>query len=546
MQNTLPLTPGNPLRNVTGLARQISLPGEHSPLRFPSFPALERTAVVGFNSPATLLVPKGSANPIAMTVFRSATFPVWADQFGSYLNVVDYANDSVVATGNSECTTFPRSAIESWTISTRTATNLRPGISYTGSGSVINAYPLLARDDNLPGPEFTYIPATASAGCVVCLRGAAGSGIVTVTVAFEVWNSPGESFSSNAYGGVVTTFSGSIAGGTTGAYIACANLRGWVRPKSVSFSSANIPVLPSVDTCLTLVAGAYTSASYAASASTAGVLTLGGTAAADMHLPVVSPSEFSNSSLPWFAARVTAAAVLATNVTQVLNKSGTALCGRVSPAVQNAWNVTQSYISGLHPAEKAYLPLETGMYTYCPPSTDLVFFADYTLNTTGGAPAAPLVQLSSDAMYNKIFFESAQTAVGAVADTVLALTVTWHLEFRTSSALFQVGLSAMTLESLHQAQLVLAEAGFFFENETHDGLLNKIIGLAKKYVPPLVGLVNPAAGKLLHMAVAPRNTIKPPPGPSKPAATSGRASGIVSSRKKRVAVRRPRRGVSRK
>jgi hypothetical protein len=47
-------------------------------MRFPSFPALERTALMGFNQPATLVLP--ASTPVSMTLFRSATYPVWADQ----------------------------------------------------------------------------------------------------------------------------------------------------------------------------------------------------------------------------------------------------------------------------------------------------------------------------------------------------------------------------------------------------------------------------------------------------------------------------------
>jgi hypothetical protein len=216
-------------------------------------------------------------------------------------------------------------------------------------------------------------------------------------------------------------------------------------------------------------------------------------------------------------------------VTQVLNKGGTILGGRVSPAIVDPWRVTQSYVNGLHPAEKAFLPLETGVYTYCPPSTDLIFFADHTLVTSGGASACPTLVLSNDALYNKLYLTTA-----GVAES-LACTVTWHMEFRTSSALFQIGLSGLTLESLHQAQLVLAETGYFFENPKHDAVLNKVISAAKKYAPMAIGAYNPAMGALAKSLVKGKSkskSVKPKAGPSKPRATTAAASGMTGGASK--------------
>jgi len=242
------------------------------------------------------------------------------------------------------------------------------------------------------------------------------------------------------------------------------------------------------------------------------------------HFPISWPVEFVNSQIPWSSVRTTAVAVLGTNVTQVLNKNGTILAGRLNPNLVNAWEATTQTVAGLHPAEKAYLPLETGFYTYCPPSTDLAFFADCTLNTSVGAPNAPIFNLDNDALYNKLF-------LATTVNSQLAITTSWHIEFRTTSSLFQVGLSAMTLESLHAAQLVLAENGFFFENPEHDTLLGKVIRTAKKYAPEVVSSMNPMAGKLLKMVVNQASkrgaTVTPKPGPTKPPSTSAKSSGIL-------------------
>lgn len=516
MQNSLPLTPGNPLRNITGLARQIALPGEHAPLRFPSFPALERTAVMGFNQPATLPLPASTSTKVAVS--RQATYPVWADHSLSYFYGVDYAFYPVVTT-----TSFPahdlevRDCILSWTVSNRAAAVNAPGVAGVAAFST---WPIFGKDSS--GVEYLYIPAGSYVNVVVC-----GNSVTTqaqpFTLAYELWSSPGEN-------GLTGTVIGTIPNNQSGVMVNVPFVVNcWMRPTQLSLGASATGTSNPVSWTVSIFATSYDSAVYTPSSGAGnipgGLVTFSGQTADRAFMPLVLPVEFSNSSLPWYATRTTSSALLGTNVTQVLNKSGTVLAGRVSPSVQNMFTVSSTYVNGLHPAEKAFLPLETGVYTYCPPSTDLVFFADYTVNTSGGAASAPLYRLDNDALYNVIFL----TPGGA--EESLAVTSTWHLEFRTSSALFQIGLSAMTLESLHQAQLVLSESGYFFENPKHDGLLNKVINAAKKFAPDVVGVANPVAGKVLRLALRGHGkTVVPKPGPSKPPSTSAQSSGMNTRR----------------
>lgn len=515
------------MRNITGLARQISLPGEHVPLRFPSFPALERTATMGFNQPATLALP--AATDVAVTLFRQATYPLWADQTVSHFQAVDgFFNEVITQAGPGlqDTSVSACSAYVGSTLANRLASSSSPG--FAGVASTANLpYPIYGADKTVggPGPEFLFVPASSYLGIVIYTKDAALSGGATAAVHIEQWVAPGEVLSREFTGySVAATKRSALVSINNSLWNNC-----WMRVVGATFTSnaGNLPSQWAYTMFTTSQAGAPT---LTDSTTTAGTVTVAPTAVV-MHLPLVYPVEYANSSLPWDATRVTAAAFLGTNVSQVLNKGGTVLGGRVSPAVQNAWTVSKNYVNGLHPAEKAYLPLETGVYTYAPPSTDLVFFTNYSINVVSGVSAAPLFSLHNDSLYNKMFI----TASG-VAET-LACTTTWHVEFRTSSALFQIALCSMTLESLHAAQLVLAEAGFFFENPKHDGLLNKVISLAKKYVPPAMAAVHPVAGKVAHAVSA---AITPKLGPSKPAATSGKNSGIIGEKqaKKKVGTKK--------
>lgn len=543
MQNTLPLGTNSPIRGMTGLARQIALPGEHAPQRFPSFPALERTAVMGFNQPTTLPLP-GSATT-SITIFRQAAYPVWADVTASYAAMVDYPLDGHSAAAISDSSLTFRNSIMDYCVTTRFASVDRVGFIGTNITAAGLAWPIFGADRGLPGPEFMYVPPNCNLWAVVsCSAPSPSNSAATVTT--EWWFTPGESNSQVALGYLSGEATGTIVTGDRGCVLSFGSTgRGsWVRPKSLALGYAGLQGV-----VVTLIATTSTTITYAPSTSTRGAFDLGPNAARPvMHLPLVVSSEFVNSAIPWYSTRVTAVGMLGTNVTQVLNKGGTILGGRVSPSVQNPWFVTEAYVNGLHPAEKSFLPLETGIYSYCPPSTDLAYFHDYTLNTSSYPPPAPapLFLLSNDALYNKLYIRPA----GAV-DESLAVTVSWHIEFRTSSALFQVGLCGMTLESLHQAQLALVEAGFFFENPSHNSVLNRVIAAAKKYVPRILGVVSPMAGRVAKEAVreynarrrkakprprgpppSSRRVVVPKPGPTRVRTTTANASGYNGAKRR--------------
>jgi hypothetical protein len=269
----------------------------------------------------------------------------------------------------------------------------------------------------------------------------------------------------------------------------------WIRPLTVQFevvSGGTTFIVPNSFRLYCITVGGGTVALQSTATAVPPILTVSSTATYNLF-PGFAPAEFGNSTLPWATTRTTATAALFTNVTQVLNKGGTVLAGRITPQVHNPWLVTSATLSTLHPAEKQFLGLETGLYTYVPPSTDLADFWDYTLPTDSGT--LPLFRLDNTAMCNVGFF----TTTGVIES--IAITTDWHIEFRTSSALFPIGMCTMTLETLHQAQLALHAVGFFFENPDHKDVLSKVASSAARFAKiavPAVTLLNPTAGMALE------------------------------------------------
>lgn len=521
-QSVLQFQRQNPLQAEVGLAKQMSLPHEVAPQRFPNFPGLERTAVMAFNS---LFNEAVAASPTVdaytattkLMLARQAAWPAWVTQSttGGEAYAVSYAfspglitASTVVINSDVPCGINP--AVKTWTVGNQTASPTVVGVSGALPMPQTGGFPLLAVDAGLGPLPWFYVPDNFTVALIISDSAAFSSNSATFfNVQMEVWASPGESYILNQTFqiAVASTFTG--VGTLIGGFLPrpC-----WVRPVNLQLSSGNT-VLAYAAPRITFVVSSGIG-SYATSTTTRGTYTIT-PGSVKAVLPMAVPVEFTNSALPWFSARTTAVSVLATNVTPALAKGGTVAAGRVPPGVLNPWSVDSVYVSNLHPAEKAYLTLETGFYTYCPPSTDMASFWDYTLNTSNGATAAPLYRLDNDSLVNIAFFASPNGAVNT-----LAFNVDWHIEFRTTSTLFQVGMSGLTLESLHQAQLHLASFGYFFENMTHKARimagLKKIQQWSLKLAPAIAPLIPGGSmayrvGKAVHDIMAPPNSTTPKP-----------------------------------
>jgi hypothetical protein len=298
---------------------------------------------------------------------------------------------------------------------------------------------------------------------------------------------------------------------------------GWFRLSDGTLSTGNL-----TQVMFTLISTQGTVGFTPVSANAGQVLISAGSAQTRLY-PAVQPTEFQHSILPWSSTRTTASAALFTNVTQVLNKGGTVLAGRLSPESAEVWTFTSLNLQNLHPAEKAYLALESGAYSFVPPSTDLTDFYDYTspnsVSNFSSSSTVPVFRLDNASLVSALVFTPA-----AGVSEALAINLDWHIEFRTTSALFEIGMSTATIESLHQAQLALASVGYFFPNATHKSVLNKVASGATGFLkwalpyaaaaPGMVGMAGKAGQFLL--SAKPKPNLKP---------TSGQTSGIVSTPK---------------
>lgn len=515
-QRTSILGASHPVRGLVGLAKQMALPHEYAPERFPSFPALERTAVMSFNTPTTMTV----SHQNSLMVCRQAAYPAW----GKWAN--GFSGTQYTGIWQASTTDFGAAIITERQVTfnnpfqTMVANNTSPAadrIALNGFIPFPYPQPVLGLDAGLSPYPFIYVPAGANLQTIIGFNDFAINTAVSTSLEFEIWTSAGEGRRGNLNGSIPANVRSGLLG--TSAFTD----NTWIRPVMATFNVNPGQATFSKQATVCFVVCFTSSNAFTGSSTDLGTLVGSGQTTTPPFFPLVYPNEFLNSPLPWRSTRTTASAVLATNVTQVLNKAGTVLSGRVNPQQYDPFNVTSNIIGGLHPAEKAFLPLEMGYYTYCAPSTDLASFTDTTvgIGLTANLTLAPVYRLDNTSLVNLAFF----TGVVGLSET-LALNIDWHIEFRTTSTLFNIAMCGLTLETFHQAQLALAQAGYFFENPEHKGILNKVLSATKRYGPDIVSLVNPTAGKLLKGAIA----IRRKPNTSVPT-TSAVNSGMLRGAK---------------
>lgn len=440
---------------------------------------------MGFNANTTLAVNSSYLNSSVNRVMlcRSAFFPLWCNIHGTS-----------AAAGNTWGLTYQTNFLEAATtpetwdaapvaVSGMWSKNYTEGVCpSTGFSNLGGTDYGVFGVDEMTGPlPWVYVPANSYAVVSISKFGSAFEANVTL----ERWNGPG----------TVETFAASWGFDSAGVNQAAGkailfNSNVWVRAKILSMTTntnSAVPIQISVGASTGSIAPVFSATSDAGSWSAS---TYGSSNA--MFVPATCSVEWANSILPWKAARLTAVAALFTNTTKVLNKEGTALWGRIGPNVKEPFNITDTDLSTLHPAEKSYMGLEKGCYAYNPPSEDLAEFRNYTYRSIFGTTnvAFPVHRLD----------DRAYVCHGVFGDpdggTTLAVNLDWHIEFRTSSTLFQIGVSATPLENLHTAQIALLKAGFFFSNDSHMGIISKIVS-ALGSLHPLLRVAAPLASGLL-------------------------------------------------
>lgn len=181
-----------------------------------------------------------------------------------------------------------------------------------------------------------------------------------------------------------------------------------------------------------------------------------------MFLPSFSPPEFRNSTIPYRRSRLNAAALQVTNVTPVLQKEGTVLAARLQVGTVDMFSFSAAHINSSHPSQRYFGALEQGLYTFTAPTANIDTLDDCVgfSETAGTRRDVPTFDYLVDSLYNAVIL----TDLDPAAATTVALSLYAHVEFACTSSLFSIGVTPLTLETLHQAEVKLLRMGYFHGN----------------------------------------------------------------------------------
>lgn len=491
------------LAGLTDLAAVQALPHENAPVRLPSFPNLERTSVLSlernftFGAGAT-----GVTTSQRMALTRSVGCPLWNDRlvpvaevYGFVTDVFDLATVAVVED-------------PPFVASMPMAGGCYP-VGHDGTD-----YYFLSPSQGVTPITFPLVVESVGGDCSVNFIYGTGSDGV-----YRHWST------------IVSAVAVPLA--IPSGY--------WFRITSIEIGPVDVPGLRRV--CVSLDPA----------------IAVGNRR---FLLPVGYPLEIENSLIPYEDSRCTANAVLLSNVTKVLNKEGTVQAARLTPKVNGPfgpWSFSATHLSDVHPAERYFGALEQGVYTFTASTQESEFFhpghysmADLSAwpdTLSGESRYHGTIEIGSSPIFNAILLVDND----ASTSSLMAATHTYHLEYRTSSALFPSGYSLVPLENYHASQLALLQTGFFFENPMHwtdlASLLLRGIRMAAPIVAPNLAAPISLAATALQAVLPKKNrtanmsqaSFAPKPkkarGKQRP---RRRSSSKTKSRKRRVRVRRPR------
>lgn len=440
------------VRSATGplqtIAQTVAIPQDHKPLRLPTFPNLERTATLSFMRTRTL----GVTGTQTAMLCRSPTYPLWGTinpqvgVTGTVKAYWQYLSGDIATAGSTKILENPTDV---------DAPTLTPGMSTKWL-----EYYIIGRRDNRYG---IYIPPGADIWLDVTFStpGIASYSIITLTFVPMSQDDDQDVFQASvgiANGGNAVSF------GQSGGFVFLESIKYETIGSATSFVGIQL--------------GFKTN-----------------TSAATM-LPLFTPTEFGTAPLVYRSTRVTAVGCLFSNVSQVLNKEGTVEAARLNRATGGLISNTGSKVSTTHPKDRYFGPLENGLYTFTLPDKESEQFVDCGWDADGVAGGVvpltkPVFDLDTIGYKNTIIFAD----LDPTASTTLAVSLSVHLEFRSSSMLFPVGYTAVQLEEYHRAQMALAQLGCFFENPTHWAALAAAVRTAASKLAPLVMPAVRAAAK---------------------------------------------------
>lgn len=448
---------------LSRLAKTIALPNEYPPTRLPTQNAIERTAVTQFQITGTSSLDGNNGGIVHALLMRHPAIPLWLTQTFTSMGI-EYGSTIQEAASV---------ALRGPTVFTNL--QLDTAVPFgTGLPAPLTSNVIPFAQDTVVGADYFYVPA----GGAIFLRAVSSAVQASGEISAQLmqWNGPGQE---SLWTALSMTWAGSNVAmtplpPTAGAPVTAAG--GWYR-----FTTATVVTALPSPANLQFTCGWITGGAYAVPAGTI----------AGMY-PAGLVAEWTTSIIPFANTRVTASGLLLSNVTKVLNKEGTVLAARLTPD-QSPFSPSIAALGSRNVMEKYFGPLEQGVYTFTSPTPESMTFTDATV---GSSTLFPFLDLNKLGMVNLVRLSDPSV----VESSTMAFTVDWHVEFRTTSVLFPLGVTATPLEEFQAAQVALALGGNFFENPLHLGAIGGMVGKAAGMVAKTLGPVLLEKGAhALHM-----------------------------------------------
>lgn len=464
---------------ISALAQTTAVPNLHRPVRVPTYPALERTATLAFTDTTTYPVAAGATT--SAVLIRDPVFPLWTEMTFPNVATALYAQyqDEAYPLIGSNPTTFVLAD--------------NPQI-YSASGAQAPAVTPMVRN----GSELYWClggRTRSTAGIAfqpaVEFYLTANFAQLDLVVTWEFLTFDGEVVTvDTSHGrGSVQGYQGAVFPLTATDYFA-------FRVLSVIASvSSSITTFPTVGAIRVGVTTTQPGTNNVVVGFPLGVPTSRGSVAYRMYPLQRSPEETQN--IIWENVRCTAAAVLFSNVTSVMNKEGTVQAARVPRRTFGPFDAASWSFASVHPRDRYFGSLEKGFYAFTLSDASSENFRDCQ-----GVPsyAGGLVGMLSMNVFDYGSVEYATVIqfvdYDSTAATTLAITLDRHIEFRTTSRLFPTDYSRLRLEEYHASQMALADMGTMFENPVHLSSIAKMALAAAKVAWPVVRpyVISAAAG----------------------------------------------------
>lgn len=429
----------------SAMAQTVAVPALHKPMRVPTYPSPERTAVLGFTNTGTLAT--GNNDSAYAFIVRSPTYPLWVS-----VNLTTPTFSHYFWSNTTAQFRLPLVVGESLTF-----TELIEHIgSTTSTTSPFISYPL---GIDISGRKWVYVPAGHYFAFSITVNN-----MTAANYYLQYEYVTGLDVTDIKEGNAPGSLSSSVIN-----FGALSSTGGWYRPINVTPGG----VCTSTDsTIVSFRIGTISNGTIATpTAGASGVILV----------PFSAPPEMTNSVTPYQSTRATAVGVLFQNVTAIVNKEGTVTAGRLTsmPDIQlYKPSMLSYYINSIAPGERYFGALEHGLYSFALPDARTEDFRCGTEKSTG----TPLFHIDGFAYVNMIVFSDLDSTAG----TTLAITLDRHLEFRTTSALFSTALCLTPLEDWHRAQLACAQIRPFHENPVHLAAIAKMALSAAKSLAPIV------------------------------------------------------------